>query len=314
MTAQLSTDPHTRACARCSWHGTWDTRDEANTAAADHAQMSQHWQCVVCCRSLPPELEQTCYGCVARVRAHILASLDMFAYLPLELASSRPDLALAILTPGSAGTAYPRKDWPVPLDLGYDESYNSAPLRSPQHGMNLMSDPESPASTFGQWEDDWRGLQAQPAAEVAATMTGTTTYLLAHLSWAAQNHPAWVDFVDDVRRIHRHLEDATAHGERVDRSDAPCLDCDQTALRRAFAPPLACDHQPAAFGWWHRLLQRQWFEWHVGPDGRGCDQGGLREVWVCGACGRRYEPEEYWLAVRQRYANEQAAAALEAHA
>jgi len=309
-------------------------------------------------RSLPPELDQTCYGCVRRLREKITDSLGMFALLPAELLAKRAETALVMLSPGSNGTAQPRcvicgqatplgagmtcracsrrgtYPWGSPGRQRQPMTYVPAtaehaafwePIRpdpgtlapweqSTGHGLHLRDDPYPPATVFGWWEDDWRGLLGAPAALVVATMASTTNYLLMHLSWAAQNHPAWLDFADDVRDIHRRLEDATSHGERMDRSDAPCLDCDATELRRAYAPPDRCDHAPYAFPWWHRLLQRQWFEQHVGPDGSGCDQGGLRQVWECGACGRRYEPAEYWRAVHQRYWDQRAAQDLEAQA
>jgi hypothetical protein len=306
----ITAEPHTRRCLRCDWTGTADTWGEARDLAVDHAVAAEHWLCALCLRSLPAELEQTCYGCVARTKTRLADIVDLYALLPAELtdgqghilSADRPQHdpirvdVLAMLGPGSAGTAWPRRHWPVPLDLGYDETYNSPPLRSPQHGMNLPSDPVSVAAQLGSWEDDWRTHRAEPAASQSATVAGAANYLMARLGQAAQDHPAFADFADELRDMHRALEAATARGDRFEHSDAPCFDCGQRDLTRSFRPPDPCDHQPAAYGSWHRLLQAQWREQHQ------CDQGGLDEtVWVCRTCGREYVPRDYWLAVTAYY-------------
>lgn len=319
-----------RGCARCDWKVDADTRPEARVQAALHADRAAHPLCELCGRSLPAALDVTCYGCIHRARVRLAEIVELFALLPAELLYGRslsllarvphtdPALlhqqidVLVMLAPGSTGTAWPEHLQPAPANLGYGETYDYPfELRSPQHGMNLDSDPENPAVVLGQWEDDWRAHRGETERTAPATVAGSANYLMPRLGAAAQQHPAFGDFVDDLRRLHRSLEEATAHGERPERSEAPCFECGQPDLQRAYRPADACDHAPPGRivlnylardglplisydepvgAYRHRVIR--WRELH------SCDQGGRTLVWTCRSCGREYEPRDYWLAVR----------------
>lgn len=287
-----------RGCARCQWSTTAETRAEAKTAAEDHAAGAAHPLCCICHRSLPVGPDQTCLPCMARVRERLADLLVLYALLPAELAhSARPEAALVMLAPGGQAMA---ATFQVPNGQTWEEFVEANPTwwQTTGHGLQLPSDPESVAQTLGQWEDDWRGLQARLPAQTSATVSSASAYLNINLDWAAQHHPAFGEFAADIRRLHRRLENATAEGERPDRSEVDCFDCGQERLERDFKPARPCPHKPPPapyVGPWRFDPKQHDRAWRAG---HSCDQGGRVDVYTCGACGREYKPAEYWIAMR----------------
>lgn len=195
---------------------------------------------------------------------------------------------------------------PLPTGAGWAAVEEHAYWHSDSHGLNLHTDPESIWQTLSQWEDDWRRLRAQrPQLNTFETLAGIVDYLTRLTDWAGNNHPDFPSFVEDLRRIHRALEDAAAHGDRPERSDAPCFRCGNRDLERAYRPAVPCPHPPDPYPeldipWAPPAgTIRQWIiDWRATHE---CDQGGRTEVWACRTCGRVYPPKEYWLALRATY-------------
>lgn len=308
-------DAQTRRCKRCDWTTT-GTRGDTRAEAETHAARAQHPLCCICHRSLDQEVEQTCPGCVTRVRERLADILVLYALLPAELEHGRAETALVMSAPGGQAQAI---HVTVPDGMSWAEFVDAHPdwWHTTAHGLQLPTDPESVSQTLGQWEDDWRGLRGTrpipvdgPTVNLAAgrntwTVSGATAYLNINLTWAADNHPAFAHFAADVRRLHRRLENVTATGDRPDRDEVDCFDCGQERLEREFAPANPCPHKPPMAPWppsppgpWRFdaiAHERQW------RAGHSCDQGGRRDLYVCAACGRRYTPAEYWLARKALY-------------
>jgi hypothetical protein len=331
-----------RGCARCDWSTVQDSRAEARAALETHAADAAHPLCSICRQSLSVLMEGTCMGCVGRVRAKLRDAVEMFALLPGELVHDRgAERALVMLSPGGYGTSptaehaadkgYP---WGAPgrrrlpavwVGDGWVPALEADPWKGTASGLAHPGDPESIAQTLGQWEDGWRTARAELAADTAPTVATAAAYLLPRLSWAGEHHYAFADFADDVRRIHRRLEDTVAWGERPEYSDAPCFDCGALDLRREYGPARVCHHpwpprlvlpdRRIAAGGVRRLRERRRPGRPVRLEPGGayrqrmivwkrdhpCEQGGRADNWECGTCGRAYAPESYWLALRAWY-------------
>jgi hypothetical protein len=173
---------------------------------------------------------------------------------------------------------------------------------------------DAPAIAFelSRWEDDWREVRGEPVAMAEASVVGCVGYLVSHLDWAAQQHPAFQEFATDVRRLLSRLATTTAMAE-FDNIGAACLTCD-TDLRRTYGEPKPCHHTRPdltlqVIGWTvpepeeepkpiHETVRQRdervqaWELQH-----RRCDQGGLEPTWHCPRCRRVYDEEEYNRAV-----------------
>lgn len=265
----------------------------------DHAISEMHPLCVVCTRSLPLLEIQTCSACVGAARRDLAEIVELYALLPETLghpASQRLGVAagsgddespvpggdaLVMLAGGSGGRSQIRG---VLLPNGE---------RSDEHEEDEWeTDAPSVAFELSRWEDDWRLVRQEPAAEGAATVAAAVRYLGGlRLSWAGAHHEAFDEFASDLRRLVSRLRTAAGTAERPV-TGVECLNCEGVALQRRYRDR---KQGHGCLGHWDRCA------WPYAP--HGCtDSGGLEDDWHCPRCKRPYSEKEYDLAVAQRHA------------
>lgn len=202
------------AVRECRWTGretpraVWDRHtDECDDDRCRGCQPCTKAHCVVC--GIEHVDEQTCPSCIGTTRTDLAEIRRMYHALPLHaveggndghLESSRPipgGEAMVMLAPGSGhGYAeYERKGEAIPTEL-----------------------------LLATWEDDWREVRSGETALELASVDAAVKYLDANLDWAAQQHPAFDSFAEEIREHRAHLEDVLHDGERID-TGAPCKVC-----------------------------------------------------------------------------------------
>jgi hypothetical protein len=127
-----------------------------------------------------------------------------------------------------------------------------------------------------------------PAAEHPYLVGPALAFLHLHLQWAANHHPGFPDFTEDLRRLRGALEAATGTNNPPDRAEAPCIDCGDT-LTRTYREP------------WYRIDPDAAAEQRTGRDAWGRE-----DDWTCRGCHRTYDPAEYTLACAQHANTDQA--------
>ena len=207
-------------------------------------------RCIVCTHA--ETQGQTCEPCVGWVRRTLIRVEQLYALLPSELAG-RAGASLPMDPSGIHGDTDPMPGGDVLVMLGPGSvAWHSDPV-----------DIDSVLGVLERWDRDWRITFAESAATDPATVTGCSLYLLRGLARAAQQHHAFEEFADDMRRLHDRLELALRAGPQ--RSPVPCITCG------------------------HRRLER--------PEPR---HDGRVFEWQCGRCHRNYIVEEFWMAMRQQ--------------
>lgn len=228
----------------CIWRGS----ERPRTLAGRHADDCDGEHCRGCLPCPDPHCvvcgiehvdEMTCPGCVGQAREDLTEVRDLFATLPGQAAfggndgrleASRPILggeAMVMLAPSSDGRAATRGK-----HAGRDASHlaDEHPDEAPMPEITLMG-----------WEDDWRSLLGSPTSDLV-TVDASAAYLLDHLSWAAQHHPAFDAFAAEMRQQRARIEDVLHTGQRP-WLGAPCETCGQP-LERIWATDEAHDR------WW----------------------------------------------------------------
>jgi hypothetical protein len=252
-------------CRRCDWT---PTGDQQRDQLADHATDSGHPLCVVCGLSLDRTETACCAMCVGQTRRDLYRIVDLYALLPDELghATASPldpmgrhhgdenplpgGQILPLLAGGSRGLT---QITGAPTTAGVRDYSHEAD----EH----HSDPQSVAFELSRWEDHWRHIKGQPAADTAPTVTHCSDYLLKTLPWAASNDDAFQGFADDLTTLRGRLERVTGNDEPRAETGAPFF---------------GCGHD----------LRRPWTD------------EGLADEWRCPRCKTVYEAPHYWLAVR----------------
>ena len=97
-------------------------------------------------------------------------------------------------------------------------------------------DPVSVAWFLAQWEDEWRHTRGDGAAEIAAGSTSAVVFAAAHFleqhaRWAAAEHPAFPDFLGELKALHEALERASGMHRAAVRAPVPCFECGGALLR-----------------------------------------------------------------------------------
>lgn len=239
--------------------------------------------CVVCARDLSATELQTHERCIGRVRADLFAIVDAYRLLPETLghlssnaprdrsrSSERPlpgGEALAMLANGSPAKARLRAY--LSLDRKERARYGFDRLESELDQDDQPSDPLSVAYELGRWEDDWRIVRSEPAAEYLMAVETASVYLNRNMGWAGQWHFAFDEFASDLRGMRYRLEAVCGTSNRSVRAAVSCFDCGDDALERQYG-----------------------------------DQG-LDDDWTCRTCGRIYDQASYWLAVRAKLQDQQ---------
>lgn len=243
MTNEVHADgprPKTRRCARCEWRSTdlpiditeaceiEDCKElhfqvlSADAQRALHALESGHPLCIVCYRSLTDAERQTCERCITSAQSTLSGVRTLYEWLPSLLRDITSGVhnggnraedgrplpggdALALLGPGSQG---------------FDEDGETT----------KDGDPVSIAFELHWWERDWRETRNEPyddlaprsAARVARDAAG---YLEVRTRWAATSHPAFDDYVRDIRALHDRMLMATGQVRLPTKLNVDCFDC-----------------------------------------------------------------------------------------
>lgn len=206
--------------------------------------------CIVCQTTHTPD--QTCQPCLGRTRRTLIRIEQLYALLPYELAG-RAGASLPMDPSGIRGETEPMPGGDILVMLG--------PGSTAWHAME-RDDVDSVPGVLERWDTDWRITLAEPAATEPATVTGCVLYLLRRLTTAAQRHPAFDEFADDMRVMRDRLELALRISPQ--RSPVPCLQCGTRTLER----PMPRD------------------------DGRAFE-------WQCARCHLNYNYPEWLMAARQ---------------
>lgn len=245
-------------CRRC------DFQAETHDALVEHAQPANasHPLCICCYRSLYLDERQTCVHCLGAARRDLRTVVELYALLPEQLVDAGGSNFKPYGSP-SSDTKVPGGDALVLLGGGHvgTGDRDAKP-----------DDPEPVLPLLASWEDDFRHTRKDPAGG-KATMTTTAAYLERHLGWAATDHPAFDDFVDDLRRCRARLESVLRAGPQ--RSPVLCITCGRRALER--------------------------------PDADRTDKNGTEILWRCSHCHCSYTPAQYWQALRDELDREEAA-------
>lgn len=231
-------------CNRCDWRPDQSDSEPWSDQLAAHAVDAGHWLCTCCGRSLTRDETANCETCLTDVRSHLAGVLLMFDELPHHLrtvagstlsgprggADGHPlpgGRVLALLGPGSPGGAA-RRLTRTDLERGTDGR---------EHRIdNLPTDTPSVAWSLASWEDSFRHERADDPAmtgtSIPRMVRGAGHYLDVHARWAANHHPAFADFCEDLRSLHATLEEATHRRRRPTRAGADCFDCGGDLIRR----------------------------------------------------------------------------------
>lgn len=207
--------------------------------------------CTVCHRaSLSEGQRQTCTGCLGWCRRSIIRLEQLYAVLPAELI-------------GRSGAASPMDPSGIRADTDQIPGGDVMVMLGPG-STRWHSDPVDVDSILGQldrWEQDWRICFGEAAADDEATVSGCSLYLLRRLTRAAQEHPAFDEWAEDLRQMLARLESALRMSPQ--RSPVPCITCRRRGLERV-----------------------------VPRKGQAYD-------WACSRCHKTYTWSEYWIAARQ---------------
>lgn len=228
--------------------------------------------CICCQRArLEPTQPQTCHRCVGDTRRWLTNIVTLYAALAASFDGyPRRHTSGVRDTPRGGGDALPGGDRLTLLAYGSDGG------NADEGSRHDVDDAPSVVWELERWEADWRHVQGLAAATTPATVTNTSGWLLAHLTWASQHHPAFDDFHHDMRRLHRQLEQATSSGEQAHRTRTPCLHCGAQ-------------------------LVRYWRD----PKFPGDPDGGLADEADCPHCHRHYDERQFIEARKQALADEE---------
>jgi len=154
--------------------------------------------CVVCHK---PSTQQTCPRCASRVRTNLHTIATSYVQLEVELVASTS------ATDDSGRPTGPRT-LPCSLDI-----------------LNLLQ-AGGIVTILESWEDDFRshrGFTAPtPTRNRMGThtrLTTTTHFLIANTDWAAQDHPAFGSFADEIRDLRTNIDHAL--GTAAERTRRP---------------------------------------------------------------------------------------------
>ncbi len=223
---------------------------------------------------------QTCIRCVGATARAIRATVTYAALLPDQAIHGRSSDPHGELIPGG--------DALVMLVGGSEHATGKRARYGADNGpaaYSYPSDPTPPLVTLATWEDDWRHVRRlEPAGP--ADMTSCARFLLDNLAWAAQHHPAFDQFANEMRGAAYTLEAVLHTGERDEVAPiARCIRCEHPPrLRATYADP---HHQPTTLD----------INLQIGKP--TLDQGGRRDYWTCPKCHEVYSPADYVLATEQ---------------
>ncbi len=314
-------------CARCDWRP--DVEQPTREQLAAHAVAAAHPLCVVCTRSLHRAEPRVCELCISYVQQLLAGILLLWAELhghrrtirtgqydeTRPVSRDKPLLGgdvLLLLGPGSNGTSARRLS-PAEIRKG---------MTGREHGVdNQPTDGASVAQVLTSWEDSWRRVWEEPAADtgerLSSIIRSAASYLERRTRAAANGdsrldpQPEFDAYVHELAELHGQLERVTHQDRRPAVAEADCFTC-AGRLERHWREAQACGHTPPRhppkrLTWlgvsftreeqarWREQLLVDFAEQH----GR-CEQGGFEDVWRCNRCHRVYEWHEYLFAVQAK--------------
>lgn len=196
---------------------------------------------------------QVCGPCHGTLRGHLYDILDLYATLPDHLA------VLSGATPGHT----PSRDTHLPGGAALVMLSPGSEGRSETAHTLRVEDPPSVVEVLTRWEDDIRRLRGEAAGVSPHDRAVSTAanYLLTRSKWAANRHPAWREYAQDLVKLRSRLRVVTGDIRTPVRAPAPCLVCGG-------------------------ILERRWRD------------DGLEDTWKCVDCDLTYDPRQYILATK----------------
>jgi hypothetical protein len=314
-------------CRRCDWCPDRDADVPARQQLAEHALAASHPLCACCANSLSLEDPRiACERCLSTARERLAGIALMHDELRRHLGrltgrSVGPGggdhqlpggTVLALLGPGSVGGAsrfgddyepHEPERWWVKGAVGPLTQAGLLQAERERWGRehaidNLPSDAPSVEQELWSWAQEWSESGAGPLPSGRLTVWRLHGYLEVHARWAANEHEAFDEFCDDMRKLHLSLEQATGRHRAPTRAGATCFDCSADLVH-----PLV--EQPAE-RWWvagrygplpeHEVVRSVGL---VEQAARGLD-GEEYPVVVCVQCERQYDPHRYSLALKAK--------------
>lgn len=209
-------------CARCEF----EASDEEPLAV--HAIGSGHPLCCICLRSLTDREPRVCERCLSDAQALLSGVVTMWGELESDLGTPvAPKWGQGART--DDGKPLPGGDRLVLLAGGSAGLTDDAVTA-------LDADPPSVAFELAWWALGWADLRGEPAMLLVTSATMRTVlkaagYLETRMRWASVSHPRFGDFHADLKRLHAHLEHATARDLPRDDTGTRCLDCRASLVR-----------------------------------------------------------------------------------
>ncbi|MEU2603233.1 hypothetical protein [Streptomyces albus] len=187
--------------------------------------------CTVCRRALwEHEIgHQACTLCVNRTDANLVALAGpngLYAQLPAAMMPGRS---------GSPGRVSGSRTAPIPPRLG------PLNLSAPGGIITTLQMWAEDWATYGRGQTDWHGTLQQQLDQAVTT-------LRFNIHWAAQNHPAWKDFAEEVRQAKKACE-ASITGERECPILLACGTCGHGIPYTLTTPQRTCGTCHRVYGW-----------------------------------------------------------------
>lgn len=332
----------------CPWRGTLDEFQE-------HAAETGHHACTVCRRPLTDHEQQTCSHCVQQAFADLADIEVTYATLPNTVEASGYRMgalpggnALVMLADGSLENPQVPNRYTEPIEVGptvyleHPEIVGSGittsgdavehpayvELRVPSDGREHVrdhwsGDPSSVLAVLEHHQRDWRRTFGHKPAETLATVVGCVGYLRTWLPTAARTHPAFDEFVHDIRQLRSQLTHVNGLAMDPVPAKANCTRCGGQLLRAYREPGRTSDerlggglravddliqpirdqrHAERTYGIPEHALTPWPAPWQqraaAEPVMRGTKTEGLDDVAVCAGCGHTYTSGEYRVALR----------------
>jgi len=240
----------TPRCARCQWQPTDDPDVGHREQLAFHAAESAHPLCVCCSRSLQQfEGGFTCDGCLLDARQLLAGIVTMWQELPQHLGHLRSPSYDSDRPGASDGRPLPGGDLLAMLGPG------SPGLAETGH-TTKDGDPLSVSYELGWWAMEWQEMRGE--CEATRTVEQIAGYLERKARWAATSHPAFDQYLRDLRDLHGMLERATQRYRAPERADADCFACGGPLSRKltdaGYADEWTCRHCHEVYDWPRYLL------------------------------------------------------------
>jgi len=225
------------------------SRDELLERLAEHARDSQHWLCPCCLWSLTEQdPTNACEHCLTDARRLLQRIGLLYDLLPAELSRLRSGLGVY---GGSGSEELPLPGGDVLVLMGAGSAGLSEDAVTDLEGEDLSS----VSFELGWWAIDWQDTlgEHEPLGHRPAVIVRRASgYLERKARWAAQEHPGFVQFMADLKRLHASLERVTGRALRHSTANAACFDCSGRLVRldhpeRGLSDVVTCEQCHATY-------------------------------------------------------------------